>query len=121
MATTLTYVLKHNIHSSILVMLFFGFILSERNKASRTVGPGARSCDGSNSCNSIYSPRHIFSAILAGMGGEIGPTATTFLDCGLSGSSEVSGVISENGGSQSLLAIGAFAAQLGPEHWLSPP
>lgn len=96
MATTLTSVLKHSTHSSMQVMFFFGLTFSDCSRASRIVGPGAPSRAGSSSCNSMYSPRQIFSAIFSGMGGETGPTEIALFVCGLSGSNDLRGVTREN-------------------------
>ena len=91
MVNTLINVLKERTHSSIIVMVFFGFHLSPSSKTSRTVGQGMPRRAGSSSFRSMYSPFQINSASFAGMGGVTGPAPTAFFKVWGSGRRDVMG------------------------------
>jgi len=54
--------IKEVIHSRIVEMVFLAVDFSLLNSKSSTVGSGVVNLEGSNSCNSMNSPRQFFSA-----------------------------------------------------------
>ena len=62
----------------IVVVCFNGVFCFVDVNTSISVGSGMPKRDGSSSCNSMNSLRHIFSASLLEIGGEWGPTDTAW-------------------------------------------